>query len=60
MRKTADENRVKIYKQTIGKNVDQSPTNLMNKKIELSQYSDWSKSEKSANFQNKLYKRGKS
>jgi hypothetical protein len=36
MRKTADENRVKKYKQTIGKNVDQSPTNLMNKKIELS------------------------
>lgn len=31
----------------------------MNKKIELSQYSDWSKSE-SVNIQNKLYTRGKS
>lgn len=60
MRKTADEARVKNYKQTIGKNVDQSPTNLMNKKIELSQYSEWSKSDKSVNFQNKLYKRGNS
>jgi hypothetical protein len=50
MRKTADEARVKNYKQTIGKNVDQSPTNLMNKKIELSQYSEWSKSDKSVNF----------